>query len=440
MEKMTEYKEACAYINHIVKFTKKNHMEHTRECLHLLGDPDKSFRCIHVAGTNGKGSVCAFISSVLTEAGISNGLFTSPHLITMRERFRINGEMISEEDFVSAYQKVLDVSEEMDRSGKLHPTYFEFLFLMSMVYFAEKGVKVVVLETGMGGRLDATSVITDPYLCIITEIGKDHTQYLGKDIGSIAYEKAGILTKGVPVIYDATSREVASVIENEANLHRSKTIPVSLPLYKILRNNGRDIDFSMPDRYDKDDFLTIHFPAPYQVRNASIAVLACEELVSDYPETFAAVTKDVIAGGIAHTTWEGRMEEVLPGVIIDGAHNEDGIDAFIEAVSAMRGTKPVSLLFSSVSDKDYEGMIGKLVKKLPLSHVTVTAIPGSRKVEASELAFIFRECGMEETESYREIPEAFEEALKHKEDGLLFAVGSLYLAGAVKLYLKEKQS
>ena len=194
------YEEAVAYIEDIPRFTTKNSLDHTRECMRRLGHPQKKFRVIHVAGTNGKGSVCAYLDSMLRAGGYKVGLFTSPHLVKINERFKINGEMISDERFVKAFEEVQKIIKKAQEDGLDHPSYFETLFLMGMVVFKEADVDYVVLETGLGGRLDATNTVDHPLACIITSISLDHVEYLGDTIGKIAGEKAGIIKPQVPVI------------------------------------------------------------------------------------------------------------------------------------------------------------------------------------------------------------------------------------------------
>ena len=173
------YEQAVAYIEETPKFTNKNSLDHTKECLARLGNPQNHFKVIHVAGTNGKGSTCAFLTSILREAGYSCGLFTSPHLVDINERFQINEVNIDNDTFLAAFQKVKALADELVAEGSYHPTYFEMLFLMGMVIFAQAGVDYVTLETGLGGRLDATTAIEDPAACVITSISLDHMQYLG---------------------------------------------------------------------------------------------------------------------------------------------------------------------------------------------------------------------------------------------------------------------
>ena len=209
---MMTYQEAVDYIEETPKFTKKNSLDHTRAFLKRLGSPEDSMKILHVAGTNGKGSVCSFLASILHAAGKSTGLFTSPHLVDINERFVIDEKQVSDEAFLMAFQKVMDCVNEMKEEGYPHPTYFELLFLIGMVIFREAGVEYLVLETGLGGRLDATNSIAHPLVTVLTSISLDHTEYLGHTVAAIAGEKAGIIKEGVPVVYDASCKEAEEVI------------------------------------------------------------------------------------------------------------------------------------------------------------------------------------------------------------------------------------
>ena len=175
------YTEAVDYIETIPKFTVKHPPEHTRELLSRLGNPQEGIKIIHVAGTNGKGSVCAYLNAMLLAGGKKTGLFTSPHLVRINERFQINGEDVSDEQFLDAFLKVEKAAKEYEAEGEGHPSYFETLFLMGMLIFKEAGVEYLVMETGLGGRLDATNVVEKPLACIITSISRDHTEYLGRE-------------------------------------------------------------------------------------------------------------------------------------------------------------------------------------------------------------------------------------------------------------------
>ena len=243
------YTEAVAYINETPKFTTKNSLEHTKECLRRLGNPQDSFQVIHVAGTNGKGSVCAYLASVLREGGYGCGLFTSPHLVKINERFQIDEVPVEDELFLRAFEKVKHLADELTAQGSYHPTYFEMLFLMGMCIFQEAGVSYVVLETGLGGRLDATNAIENPLACVITSISMDHIQYLGDTVEAIAGEKAGIIKKAIPVIYDANRQKTAQVIEETAQGVGAPAYPVRREDFEIREITSSGIEFA----YGKTD-------------------------------------------------------------------------------------------------------------------------------------------------------------------------------------------
>ena len=429
------YEEAVAYIEETPKFTTKNKLSHTKECLRRLGDPQKKFKVIHVAGTNGKGSTCAFLASVFRAAGFSCGLFTSPHLVTINERFQINETDVDDEAFLSAFHKVKALADELVSEGSYHPTYFEMLFLMGMVIFAEAGVEYVMLETGLGGRLDATTAVENPIACVITSISFDHMQYLGNTIREIAGEKAGIIVPGVPVIFDGNSPEAAEVIRDQAVRLGAPFFEVKRENTEILRNTRTGIDFSMKNGYYENTAFSIPFIAGYQVMNAALAVRTLEVLSSQ-----VKIPQDAVKKGLKETRWQGRMETVLPGVIVDGAHNEDGVEKFVETAEHFQQEYPLTLLFSAVEDKDYTDMIRTILNRIHFRHVIVTQVGGYRKVPAEELAEIFRREGCLSAESCKDTEEAFRKALEEKEeDGILFCVGSLYLVGKIKELLRKER-
>ena len=427
------YEEAVAYIEETPKFTKKNSLDHTRECLRRLGNPEKKFKVIHVAGTNGKGSTCAFLTSILREAGYSCGLFTSPHLVRINERFQINEINIDDDTFLAAFEKVKALADEMVAEGSYHPTYFELLFLMGMVIFADAGVDYVTLETGLGGRLDATTAVGDPVACVITSISLDHMQYLGDTVSKIAGEKAGIIVPNVPVIYDGNDPDAAEVIEKRAKEIGSPAYKVVQSDARVLGNNKDGIDFSLKDEYYGDTSFHIPFIAWYQVMNASLSLTTMEVLRDVIP-----VTMEQMQEGIKNTRWQGRMETILPGVIVDGAHNEDGVRRFVETAERFQDEYPLTLLFSAVNDKDYQDMIHTICQKIRFRKVVTTEVGGYREVPSAELAEIFRKEGCKDVANSDSIQEAFYMAREAKgEDGMLFCVGSLYLVGEIKALLSE---
>lgn len=427
------YEEAVAYIEETPKFTTKNKLSHTKECLGRLGNPEKKFKVIHVAGTNGKGSTCAFLTSIFREAGYSCGLFTSPHLVVINERFQINEKNIDNQAFMSAFEKVKALADELVAEGSYHPTYFEMLFLMGMVIFAEAGVDYVMLETGLGGRLDATTAVEDPAACVITSISFDHMQYLGNTIAEIAGEKAGIIVPGVPVIYDGNNPEAAQVIRKQAEALGSPYYEVKKENTEILRNTSAGIDFCMENEYYGNTAFSIPFIAGYQVMNAALALKTAEVL-----KDMVNLPKDSVLRGLRETRWQGRMETVLPGVIVDGAHNEDGVEKFVETAEHFQKDYPLTLLFSAVDDKDYTDMIRTVAGRIRFQHVIVTQVGGYRKVPAEQLADIFRKEGCLCAESCEDVEMAFRRALEYRgKEGMLFCVGSLYLVGEIKAIIQK---
>lgn len=427
------YTEAVDYIETIPKFTVKHPPEHTRELLSRLGNPQEGIKIIHVAGTNGKGSVCAYLNAMLLAGGKKTGLFTSPHLVRINERFQINGEDVSDEQFLDAFLKVEKAAKEYEAEGEGHPSYFETLFLMGMLIFKEAGVEYLVMETGLGGRLDATNVVEKPLACIITSISRDHTEYLGDTLEAIAGEKAGIIKAGVLVIYDASQPGPASVIAAKAKEMGSPAWPMEPSFYEMKTQSREGITFTFAYPGGEKAELVIPYVAKYQMMNASLAFYTMHILqdVHDIP-------KNVLAEGLSKIKWPCRMEMAAPGVIIDGAHNEDGIAQFVSTAGYFAKENEITILFTAVADKHYHEMIGEICEGIHPSHVVATQIDGSRVVPAEVLAEDFRKAGCTDVCAEPEIGAAYEKALGKKGSGMLFCVGSLYLAGELKAYLAKR--
>ena len=411
----------------------KHPPEHTRELLSRLGNPQEGIKIIHVAGTNGKGSVCAYLNAMLLAGGKKTGLFTSPHLVRINERFQINGEDVSDEQFLDAFLKVEKAAKEYEAEGEGHPSYFETLFLMGMLIFKEAGVEYLVMETGLGGRLDATNVVEKPLACIITSISRDHTEYLGDTLEAIAGEKAGIIKAGVPVIYDASQPGPASVIAAKAKEMGSPAWPMEPSFYEMKTQSREGITFTFAYLGGEKAELAIPYVAKYQMMNASLAFYMMHILqdVHDIP-------KNVLAEGLSKIKWPCRMEMAAPGVIIDGAHNEDGIAQFVSTAGYFAKENEITILFTAVADKHYHEMIGEICEGIHPSHVVATQIDGSRVVPAEVLAEDFRKAGCTDVCAEPEIGAAYEKALEKKGSGMLFCVGSLYLAGELKAYLAKR--
>ena len=411
----------------------KHPPEHTRELLSRLGNPQEGIKIIHVAGTNGKGSVCAYLNAMLLAGGKKTGLFTSPHLVRINERFQINGEDVSDEQFLDAFLKVEKAAKEYETEGEGHPSYFETLFLMGMLIFKEAGVEYLVMETGLGGRLDATNVVEKPLACIITSISRDHTEYLGDTLEAIAGEKAGIIKAGVPVIYDASQPGPAAVIAAKAKEMGSPAWPMEPSFYEMKTQSREGITFIFAYPGGEKAELAIPYVAKYQMMNASLAFYTMH-ILQDVHE----IPKNVLAEGLSKIKWPCRMEMAAPGVIIDGAHNEDGIAQFVSTAGYFAKENEITILFTAVADKHYHEMIGEICEGIHPSHVVATQIDGSRVVPAEVLAEDFRKAGCTDVCAEPEIGAAYEKALERKGSGMLFCVGSLYLAGELKAYFAKR--
>lgn len=435
------YADAEHFLDDVPRFTRKNPMEETKGFYEFIQSRDHGRyseknlgKVIHVAGTNGKGSVCAFLQSICLESGYRTGMFTSPHIVTTRERFCVDGTMISEEVFMEAFCWLSDRITEYHRIRPEYcPTYFERLFFMGIYVFAGAGVDITILETGLGGRLDATNVVQHPVVTVITEIGLDHMAYLGNTIREIASEKAGIIKRGVPVVFSDRKRAASDVICQKAEESGCKWHAVSENDYKINEIQKKFIDFSVVSRYYDYGRMTVNTMAAYQAENAAVAVRTCEVLKRTCG--FGKLTVGSIKAGIGKMRWACRMEEVRPGVFIDGAHNEDGIAAFVQSLNML--PEKCVLIFSVMKDKQYDKMIELLCGLSMVTDFVITHIPGERGADLKELGMIFeRYAGGHAQRIY--VCEKIEEAVAYglavqkRDGGRVYIVGSLYLAGIVE--------
>lgn len=491
------YSQIEEYILNIPKFSVNSCFEETKKFYEFLGKPGTSASIIHVAGTNGKGSTCAYMNSVLTEAGVKTGMFTSPHLVSVRERMRINNLLISEDEFVSVYLKLLEkierynqtlkenvigetialekkhleqkdgemdekialekkcLEEKEDKTAKTSeensyenyvPTFYEVLFFMAMLYFEEQKTQVIILETGLGGRLDATNVIDTPKVVVITEIGKDHMEYLGDNLEQIAEEKAGIIKAGTKVVYSRKRQDVTAVIERKIAQQGALCKCVEKLEEAHYRFVDKMIDFSFFSRYYGYIPIILSTCALYQIENARLALSALEEL-----EIEISVTD--MQNGMIKCKWEGRMEEILPGVFLDGAHNEDGIAAFIATVKQDQCQGKRWLLFSAVADKEYVHMKETLIASGLFGEIYAAPLNHVRRIDKERLEEIFSVDSVEngirkENSTEHKIDYVFHDykvrivdkaweglediiSLKKEED-FVYVTGSLYLIGEIK--------
>lgn len=442
-KQILNYDEAVAYLFDIPRFTNKNTMEDTKAFLHRLKDPDKKMRIIHVAGTNGKGSVCAYMRSILEEAGYTTCVFTSPHLVDVRERFLVKGQMPGKKEFLDAFLYVYEMLdfESIDAGNGYHPTFFEYMFFMGMVLFEKADADFCILETGLGGRLDATNSVSRKILSVITSISLEHVEYLGDTLEKIAGEKAGIIKEGAPVVFADNERSVAEVFCRKAKECGTCAIGVSKADYKFLNFKNKSIDFSLQTEYYGYVKLSLSTPARYQMENASLAVRALEVLDSG-----KTIKINHIVDGVKKCKWQGRMEEILPEIFVDGAHNADGLNVFLDTVRNDGWSGSRSLLFGVVKDKDYVSMIQNITASGLFDHICVAPLKTGRSLTLHTLQETLEKCcadAAEESDGKRIIHTAYEAvdiAVSHlinerKETERIYVAGSLYLVGEVKSFL-----
>lgn len=419
---MMTYSEMERELNEIPKFGAKASLSNLSAYLELANHPERNLRVIHIAGTNGKGSVSAYIDSILRQAGYMTALFTSPHLIKINERFRINFKECSDEELINVWCSVKDYMVKGEEKGLQSLTFFEILFFMGMLIFSQKAVDYCILETGLGGRLDAT-VLSNPVLSVITSISYDHTEILGDTIEKIAAEKAGIIKEGIPVVAIDEENGAFSVIERTAKEKNAPVYGLKSQELTILKKCENTIDFSINSRYYKISNLKVKSYASYQVQNAALAVLAVKVLL---PE----VSQDVIREGIVKMYWPGRMEEIAENVYVDGAHNPGAVHQIYNSLTD--SDKEWLLLFAVCSDKDYSEMI-RVLGRLPWKRIYITKIDSARGADTAAVKQCFKEetagCPIYEYDNART---AFETALKDREYENLLCLGSLYLAGEIK--------
>lgn len=385
-----------------------------------LGNPEQAARIVHVAGTNGKGSTCTMIASALQRAGHRTGLYTSPHLVSPTERIRIDGVAVSEEEFAAAFDVVHRVAEEMLAAGELelHPTYFETVTAMAFVIFRERGVEWIVLEVGLGGRLDATNVVT-PALSVITPIDYDHEAWLGHTVTAIAGEKAGILKPGVPVVIATQRAEAEKVLAERAQALGAALVRAADHPATEVRLHERGGTFQW-------EGFPVHCPlaGAHQVDNTVTALTALRQL---------GVPREAMQEGIRAARWPGRLEYVAehPAIVLDGAHNPAGVRALAAYIREWAGTRKVWLIYATMRDKS----VGEIADVLfPLVHeLVLTAADNPRALHPETL---LQHIDHPKARTVPNLAEALGMVRREAApDDLIFISGSLYLVGEARALL-----
>ena len=484
--------DAIEYINTPRWLTSRLGLERIRELLDRLGRPQDRLKFVHVAGTNGKGSTCAFTASILAEAGFKTGLFTSPYVETFHERIRVNGRNISDEDLTAATLRVRECAEAMETEGGEHPTEFELMTAVALVHFAHVGCDIVVLEVGLGGRLDSTNVIAAPEVAAIVSIALDHTNLLGNTLAEIAHEKAGIVKEGSTVVSWPQESSAMEMVEDAARRAGDKLVVPDFSLLSVgkvtrgaalltrgtaLEHEGRtscsdsprfaaelraehavpaqklqasssidahrtsmsQVGSAVPMRqfsYRGREYA-IRLLGSYQPSNAAMAI----EIAGALRERGWEIPDEAIARGIAETRWPARFEVLdqpagMPTVVIDGGHNPQGAGVLADSLRDVFPDKRPVFLVGILADKDYRSML-RAVAPLASAFVCVTP-PNPRALDAADLAETIREtCDELGARATIEVAGDFDDAASAARkiagsEGLICAFGSLYSIADVK--------
>ena len=451
---MYTYQEILTFFDSLGKYGAHPGIENAGNLLTLLGHPEETLSFVHVAGTNGKGSVCAFLADIMTACGYRTGLFISPHLVDIRERIQLDRQMIPHDSFVNCFCRVKQAADTLAASGYTGITYFDYLFAMAICYYADMHADVVIVETGLGGRLDSTNTLAHPLLTVITSVSLDHTEVLGDTLTKIAAEKAGIIKEHVPLLFCADEPEVCEVLRHTSALHRAACFGVSRSDCHLAdcKEQGKLTFTYHPDMSQKTEAgpllravdslnapvtLTVNSPAVYQMENSTLAFLSAQYLLTVLPPSSSTADSAgdytrICLNALSRSCWEGRFEQIAPNVYLDGAHNADGIRMLLSSLRGVAKGRPVSLLFTAVKEKDTHEMIREICESGLFHRYILTTIDGPRAISPEALKEQFSQYTDAPITTYP-TPGAAWDALKNKKDDeLLLIAGSLYLVGLIK--------
>lgn len=410
------YTQAINFIHSTSNFFCKPGLERITQLCGLLGNPQDKLKFVHVAGTNGKGSFCAMLSSILIDAGFKVGTFTSPYILNFGERICINGKMITDDDLAEICTKIKPLTEKMSDS----PTEFEVITAIAFYYFYKNNCDIVVLECGLGGKYDATNIIKSPCLSVITGVDFDHQNFLGNTIEKIATEKAGIIKDGIPCLWCGKNKTANDIIESTAQIKISKLIA---PDYNCINIKNISLETTQFDYKDYKD-IPLSLLGVYQTKNAANAIEAAQYLNS----IGYTIAEKNIKNGLSSTVWHARFEVLSknPLIIFDGSHNPQGISAALNSIKTYFGDKKVNILMGVMADKDYTFMANTLSKAV--NNVYCITPDNPRALESKVLADIFKNLGISAF-AFDDTRTAFNTAVKQSvnDNNPLICLGSLYM-------------
>ncbi|EAE5922792.1 Folylpolyglutamate synthase [Listeria monocytogenes FSL J1-208] len=422
---LNSYEEALDWIHGTLRLGIKPGLARMEYMMEKLNHPEKTNKWVHIAGTNGKGSTLTFIRNALEEAGYRTGTFTSPYIEVFNERISVNGEPISDELIVSLANRIKPIAEELEETVYGPPSEFEIITAMMFLCFAEYvSIDIGIVEVGLGGRLDSTNILV-PLISVITSIGMDHMEFLGDTMEQIASEKAGIIKPGVPVISGAIQKETQEVIAEIAANNKSN-IAQLYDSFSMINKNG--VNTYKTIYGEEINNLSIGLFGIHQLNNAAIAIK-----VLQYLNTFSSFTIDLAAirKGLEKAFWPGRMEKVIsnPFIMLDGAHNPEGINTFARSIETY--PEPKKIVVSILADKNYQEMLATL-RAIPNSEIILTTFNYPRAMTTEEVLQIGKKEGILVNTDWKQ---ALNNLSKGESDTKIFVTGSLYFISEVRNYL-----
>ncbi|MCC5910940.1 MAG: bifunctional folylpolyglutamate synthase/dihydrofolate synthase [Clostridiaceae bacterium] len=429
------YEQALEYIHGTYKFGSKLGLENINYLLELLDNPHENLKVIHIAGTNGKGSTSSFIHGVLKSAGYKVGLYTSPYIEEFTERMQINGEKINKQTLGAITAIVKEKIQRMVEEGRNHPTEFEVVTAIAFLYFSQEKVDFVVLEVGMGGGLDATNVVKNPLLSVITPIDYDHTDYLGDTLEKIAFEKAGIIKENNFVVAYPQNHEALKVVEDVTSERNSSLTIANFDTVEVHQRSIYEQQFSVEIFGEKYNDVKIQLTGQHQIYNCCLALTALEILKK---HRNIEISKEAIYDGLYSTKWIGRLEVLSkdPITIIDGAHNLQSAAALKNSIETLLNGRKITFVVAMLKDKDVKGVLQNLIPIM--DKVIVTTPNNPRAMDPDELAKELVEFG-KDIAICKDVPSAVERAYElTPSDGVILFAGSLYMIGEARSTVNNK--
>ena len=415
------YQEALDWIHGQLKFGIKPGLERMAWMLEELGNPQDNLKAVHIVGTNGMGSTVNALQTIFSQAGYEVGTFTSPYIIDFKERISINGQMISEENLLGLVERVKPVVERLPKETEHeNATEFEIITVLMFLYFGQvHPVDIAFIEAGMGGLHDSTNLFS-PLVVICPSIGLDHQAVLGNTHAEIATEKAGVLKNGASFIYATDRTDVRDVFKQKANEEGSKTYELG----KDFTAEGSSHSFDFVYKEQRLEGIALAMAGQHQVANASLAIMASLLLQKDYPK----VTPELIKDALAHASWLGRTEFLMPNLMIDGAHNNESVKVLIDLLRSEYADKDIELLFAAIDTKPIDSMLAQLES---VGDLTVTSFEYPNSVKLDKYPVTYKQVSDFQT--------WIEEHVTANDDKLYVITGSLYFISQVRKWILEQE-